>query len=1088
LLPTLFLLAFGAVVISGQTTPRTAPYFTEPAISPDRSEIAFVSGGDIWTVPAAGGEARLLISHAATESRPLYSPDGRRLAFSSTRTGDGDIYVVTLDSGDLKRLTFSDNPDELNAWSADGTWIYFSSLDQDISGMQDIFRISVDGGTPMPVSADRYTAEYFSAPSPDGKAMAFTGHGFGQDQWWRNGHSHIDESEIWLMRFGPSPTYERISEGGAKEVWPMWHQDGRGLYYVSDRSGVENLWLAEPGRKPRPVTNFTDGRLVWPSVSYDGRTIVFQHGFNIMRFDGDTGRTSTIPITRRGALPGPAIDHLRLSDQISEIALSPDGKKTAFVVRGEVFAVSSTEGGDGARVTNTAAEESQVGWSPDSRRLVYVSDRDGASHLFSYDFASGAETQLTRDAAADDTPRYSPDGKSIAFERAGQELRVIDVDSKQERIVARARLQRPPLNSDRAFVWSPDSKWIAYMPVGEKLFRNIFVVPAAGGESKQVSFMANGGSNTVSWSPDGTYLLFDTGQRTEASQLARVDLIPRTPRFREDQFRDLFKEEIPKTLTPTLRQPGTQPSEPQPTPTPAPSASPAATATPAPDPKAKPTPKPVEIDFDQIRRRLSLLPVGIDVGYQTISPDGKWVLMIARVANQLNLYVFPLDELSKEPLVAKQLTSTAGAKRAAQFSPDSKEVYFLEQGRINIITLDNRQTRPLAVAAEMDVDFAREKLEVFRQAWTYMRDNFYDAKFHGANWDKVWAEFQPLVAGARTPDEMREVISLMLGELNASHSGIFPPGAPPAPPPAIGRLGVRFDRTEFENARALRISHVIPLTPAALAKLKPGDYVVAVDGTPIGAHTNLDELLNFKINRRVVLAIASSAGGNGKREVVVRPINIGTEKGLLYREWVEDNRSYVSRISGGRLGYAHIRDMSSAALSQFYVDLDAENQQHEGVVIDIRNNNGGFVNVYAIDVLARRSYFNMTPRGFATAPSRTVLGQRALELPTILITNRHTLSDGEDFTEGYRSLRLGKVVGEPTAGWIIYTAGVQLIDGSFLRLPFIRITANDGTVMERNPRPVDLAVENPLGESYQDRDSQLETAVRELLKDIGPRR
>jgi len=174
LLPTLFLLAFGAVVISGQTTPRIAPYFTEPAISPDRSEIAFVSGGDIWTVPAAGGEARLLISHAATESRPLYSPDGRRLAFTSTRTGDGDIYVVTLDSGDLKRLTFSDNPDELNAWSADGTWIYFSSLDQDISGMQDVFRISVDGGTPMPVSADRYTAEYFSAPSPDGKAMAFT--------------------------------------------------------------------------------------------------------------------------------------------------------------------------------------------------------------------------------------------------------------------------------------------------------------------------------------------------------------------------------------------------------------------------------------------------------------------------------------------------------------------------------------------------------------------------------------------------------------------------------------------------------------------------------------------------------------------------------------------------------------------------------------------------------------------------------------------------------------------------------------------------------------------------------------------------
>jgi tricorn protease len=178
-------------------------------------------------------------------------------------------------------------------------------------------------------------------------------------------------------------------------------------------------------------------------------------------------------------------------------------------------------------------------------------------------------------------------------------------------------------------------------------------------------------------------------------------------------------------------------------------------------------------------------------------------------------------------------------------------------------------------------------------------------------------------------------------------------------------------------------------------------------------------------------------------------------------------------------------DMGTGALTQLYLDLDAENQKRDGVVVDVRNNNGGFVNVYAIDVLARRSYFTMTPRGFSTSPSRTVLGQRALELPTILVTNRHTLSDGEDFTEGYRSSHLGKVVGEPTAGWIIYTSGVQLINGSNLRLPYDRITANDGTVMEMHPRPVDLSVDKPVGESYLGRDSQLEAAVKELLKELG---
>jgi len=1068
-------LAFLAVTAAAQT-PR--PYFTEPAISPDGSEIAFVSGGDIWTVPAAGGEAYLLVSHPANESRPLYSPDGSRLAFVSTRTGNGDIYLLTLNTGDLKRLTFDDNNDQLDEWSADGHWIYFTSSSRDI-GQNDIYRVSIEGGTPMLVSADLYTNEYFSAPSPDGTAIAFSGHGLGSSQWWRKGHSHIDESEIWLMRFGLKQTYEQISEGNAKEMWPMWSKDSRTVYYVSDRSGAQNIWGRELSGKTRQVTQFKDGRVLWPSIGYDGRTIVFERDFQIWKLDTDSGRAGAISITRRGAPAGPAVEHLRLTDQISEAALSPDGKKIAFVVRGEVFAASATEGGDAARVTFTAAEESQPAWSADSRRLVYVSDRDGPTHLFLYDFATNSETQLTHETASDDTPRFSPDGKMIAFQRDGQEIRVLDLDSKKDRSIAHAHLERPPLSSDRPFVWSPDSKWIAYMPVGEKLFKNVFVVPVTGSESRQVSFLANGGSNTLSWGPDGTFLLLDTGQRTETAQLARVDLIPRTPKFREDQFRDLFKEEMPKT---PLRQPPT--TEPQSTPMPvAPAPSPTTTT----EAKAKPTPKPVEINFDQIRRRLSLLPVGIDVRYQTISPDGKWVLMIAPVANQFNLYVYPLDELSKDPFVSRQLTSTAGFKSAAQFSPDSKEVYYLEQDRINIIQLENRQVRPLAVSAEMDVDFAREKLEVFQQAWTYVRDNFFDPNFNGVNWSEVRNEYAPLAAGARTSDELRRIISLMLGELNASHSGIAPPPSN-AQPPVIGRLGLRFDREEYETKGALRVTEVIPLTPAALSNIKPGDYLISVDGARVTSHTNLDELLAYKINRRVVLTIASSANAPQPREVAVRPVTGATERALLYRRWVEDNRAYVARISNGRLGYVHMSDMSFGALTQLYLDLDAENQKREGVVVDVRNNNGGFVNVYAIDVFARRSYFTMTPRGFSTSPSRTVLGQRALESPTILITNRHTLSDGEDFTEGYRSLHLGKVVGEPTAGWIIYTSGVQLVDGSALRLPYDRIVANDGTLMEMHPRPVDLQIDKPIGESYLGRDSQLEAAVNELLKQLGSRR
>jgi C-terminal processing protease CtpA/Prc len=239
---------------------------------------------------------------------------------------------------------------------------------------------------------------------------------------------------------------------------------------------------------------------------------------------------------------------------------------------------------------------------------------------------------------------------------------------------------------------------------------------------------------------------------------------------------------------------------------------------------------------------------------------------------------------------------------------------------------------------------------------------------------------------------MRRLMQLMVGELNASHSGANPPAG--TVQPATGRTGLRFDRGEYEANGRLRVTEVIPLSPAAIAGgINAGDYLLAVDGRAIDNLTNLEETLNYKIARRVSLTVASSADGAGKREVVVRPVNAVTERGLMYRQWVERNRAYVAKASNGRLGYAHMFDMSPASLNQLYIDLDAENYAKDGVVIDIRNNSGGFVNVYAIDVLARRGYLTMTLRGTSATPARTVLGQRALNRPTILVTNQHSLSD-----------------------------------------------------------------------------------------------
>jgi tricorn protease len=1076
---SLFICLLTALLAQTRPAPAAKPAFAEPGISPDGTEIAFVSGGDIWTVPASGGEARLLISNAANDSRPMYSPDKKQLAFVSTRTGGGDVYVLTFATGDVRRVTFDDGAEQLDGWSRDGKWLYFFSNAHDLAGgVSDIYRVSPDGGTPMIVSGDRYMNEVYAAVSPDGRTLAMTARG-NTGQWWRHGRSHLDEAEIWLRDLtapdAPS-AYRALTTGGAKDLWPMWSADGNTVFFVSDRSGQENIVATDAHRaeQPRQITSFTDGRVLWPSISARGDTIVFERNFAIWKVDTASGKAGEVPIVRMGAPAGPATEHLRLANQFEDLALSPDGKKVAFAARGEIFAASAKDGGDAARVTMTAAPESQVAWSPDSRRIVYSSERDGAARLVAYDFTTTKETLLTSGGSGDYAPRYSPDGKSIAFVRGGTELRVLDADGKNERSLAKGIIA-DPIQVGHPLAWSPDGRWIAFFSAGTRGFTNVSVVPTAGGDARPVSFLANANANGVAWAPDGTFLLFDSSQRTEPSQLARVDLILRTPKFREDQFRDLFNEEQ------APRRPASPPTAPVETVTTKPSTV-SETETAKSDVKkadeAKPA-KPVNIVFDDIRQRLSLISSGLDVTEAFISPDGKTVVMIAGAAGQQNLYSWPLDETARERPVAKQLTTTAGAKSDVCFTPDNKEVFYLDDGRIQAVTLEKRETRAVAVTAELDVDFAKEKTIVFDQAWRLLHDHFFDPGFNGVDWTAARAAVEPYVMGARTPDEMRRIASLMIGELNASHLGFnAPPGGGGGG--GVGHLGVDFDRAEYEKSGQLKITHVIPLGPAALAGVTPGDVVISVDGEPVRPPANLDALLDNKVNRRTVLAIAQPAG-QSPRDVPVRPVSATTERGLRYRQWVSERRAYVAKASNGRLGYVHMPDMSAGSLAQLYVDLDADNIARDGVVIDIRNNNGGFVNAYALDVFGRQHYLNMTLRGMPTTPARSALGQRALEKPTVLVTNQQSLSDAEDFTEGYRAMRLGKVVGEPTAGWIIYTWNHRLMDGSVLRLPRTRITDRNGAPMELHPRSVDVEVKRPLGESYGAKDTQLDKAIEVLL-------
>jgi C-terminal processing protease CtpA/Prc len=372
---------------------------------------------------------------------------------------------------------------------------------------------------------------------------------------------------------------------------------------------------------------------------------------------------------------------------------------------------------------------------------------------------------------------------------------------------------------------------------------------------------------------------------------------------------------------------------------------------------------------------------------------------------------------------------------------------------------------------------------VFDEAWTTLDHRFWNPTFNGADWPALREEWRPYIAGARTGPELRRDINLLIGELNSSHSGISRPAQPSV---RTGRLGLRFERARYEKDGVLIVREIVPLGPAALAldeKGQPvavhtGDKLVSVDGTAITASTNLDQLLEDRTGKRTVLSFEASGK---KYTAIVRPVPLQVESGLLYRAWVDSRRAYVEKISGGKLGYVHIAAMGDADLAQLYLDLDAQNQSKQGVIVDVRNNNGGYVNGRVIDVFARHNYLLMTPRDGTTVPSRQALGQRSLGLPTALVTNESTLSDGEDFTEGYRTLELGKVVGTPTAGWIIFTGAQRLIDGSSVRVPGDRIKDTRGQDMEMHPRPVDVEQLRTLGETETGEDIQLKAAVTTLL-------
>ncbi|QDQ26903.1 PDZ domain-containing protein [Chitinimonas arctica] len=1009
---------------------QAAPLLYEPAVSPDGRTVAFVSGGDIWTVPADGGEARLLIAHPAAESRPQWSPDGRKLVFTSNRSGNGDLYLLDLDNNSLRRLTHDDRPEQASGWSPDSHWIYFHSVSHDIQRMHDVYRVAAGGGTPMPVLAQRYLDESQASPSPDGQWLALNARGFGQ--WWRRGGAHIDQDELWLAPASGKGAWRRLATEGARAAWPMWSADSRALWFVGNPGGQENLYRQSLAGKPEQISQFKQGRLLWPSLSANGQVLVFEREFALWRLDTASGESRPLHVKLNGSGAAPAGERLSLGDKLEEAHLSPDGKQLAFVAHGDIW-LAPASGGSATRLTRSAAAESQLDWSPDSQSLAYVSLRNGPAEVWHYRLADKREVRLTQ-VAGDAFPRFSPDGKQIAYLRNGQQLRLVEPATGQDKLLSPVQTGRPPIWADAPLAWAPDGHAIAVVELGHKLLANVALIPLAGGSKQMLSQLASPGTGkklwfrpeeqgygqaSLQWRADGRVLWWRAFQHSEnGGRVVEISLAPPAPLGMDG--------EAGKTA-------------------------------------------PWQLDAAWARRHAVVLPTGLDSQYFVAAADGKTLLMLANLSGQTNVWRYRAGE------TPRQLSFSSGTKHFLQLEPQGRELFYLDAGKLLAVPVEGGTPRPIILQADMEVDFEAEKQAVFEEGWQLLRDFFYDPAMHGQDWAALKARFAPLLAEARSRDEMRRVIWLMIGELDSSHTGLSAPRS--ETPTTLGRLGLDFDRAVYERDGKLQLAAVLEDGPAAAAGLATGDILLAVDGETLVRDTNLDRLLEGKIGRLTTLSVL---GRDGKTQVrYAKPFPYAEENILRYKQWVAGNRATVQRTSKGKLDYIHLIDMRESSLEQFHYDLDAVSQAASGVVIDARNNFGGMVDSWELDTLARKSHYSFTARQLPTAPGRLAVGQQTLEKPTVLLTNKITLSDGEVFTEGYRAMKLGKVVGEPGAGWVIFTSFKVLVDGSTLRLPFSRVLSTlNGDDLEAGPRPVDIAVPANIGEG--ETDAQLMTAIKVL--------
>lgn len=1041
-----------------------------PALSPNENEIAFSYQGDIWTYDLQKLRANRITIHEAYESNPVFSPNGNKIAFNGNRFGNNDLFTIPREGGFPNRLSYHSAGDNLSDWTKDGDLLFGTSRTyRQIERGQEIYKVSSKGGTPVRILD---AIGKMATKSPDGKYIAFVK---GACRIEREAYNGPADMEIWVYKVA-TKEYIRITNNEGNDYLPKW-KSNRELFYLGSVKGKYNIQSVklegESFSEARSVTNFVDDGVRYYDVQ--GNSIVMERAGKLFLQKTDEA-LQEIDLDIKSDYRFDPKEKKSYSNNLSSYSISPNAKNVALVIRGEVFVKPlDKEKSRANNLSNHAYRDYDLTWLNDSS-LLFISDRDGQYDIYmatsadpkKSDLSASLKHKLKRitNSPENEGDLYvSPDGKKILFKRSTASTELIVANISANGKISGEKTLLKGWDAPSGIKWSPDSRYIAYSQSDLTFNDEVYIMDVASGKAHNISMHPKGDFGPF-WSEDGSKLGFLSERNNGDSDVWFVWLQKeewqKTEEDREDgyYFQGDEKEDKPKKSKKDKK-----------------------------DKKKDKKVKPIKIDFEEIHNRLSqVTSLPGNERQVLISKDGETFYFTAssNVSRGSDLYSIKFDGSE-----IKQLSKGGKSPRGLQLDPKGTDLYGLRRGVLNKIGAKKGDFTSYPHSAKMIINHSQEREEVFEEGWMAIKNGFYDPNFHGEDWKALHDKYKPQAMAASTDQDFRYIFNLMLGQLNASHMGMYGSNPEQTVRERTGKLGIEVR----PGKKGLMVSHVVKNSPAdrSQSKINEGDIILEVDGQEITETTNFYELFQDESNNEVLMKLKAKSGKN--REIAIRPSrSLGN---LLYEEWVRERKRLVEEYSDGRLGYIHIQGMNFPSFERFERELTASGLGKEGIVIDVRFNGGGWTTDYLMAVLNVQQHAYTVPRGAAENlekengkfkefyPYSERLPLASWTKPSIAMCNESSYSNAEIFSHAYKSLGLGSLVGMPTFGAVISTGGKGLLDGSFIRMPFRGwYVKSSGMNMENGPAVPDVVLENAPDERAKGTDTQLKKAVEILLQQI----